>query len=786
MDNLRMKSFILILFAFVGCVEQSTKNGLFPYQNPRLPVEKRTKDLLSRMTLEEKVGQLLCPMYAWEMYEKQGDSVRPSVKFETLVREQQIGMLWATFRADPWTKKTIATGLNPTLSAKAGNALQRYVLENTRLGIPVFLAEETPHGHMAIGTTVFPTSIGQASTWHPALIEQMSAAIAKEVRLQGGHIGYGPILDLARDPRWSRVEETYGEDPVLIAHMGKAFVAGAGGGQLEKPFSVVSTLKHFTAYGISEGGKNGNAAMVGERELKENFLPPFHAAIDAGALSVMTAYNAVDGIPNTSNRYLLTDVLRGEWGFQGFVVSDLGSIGGLFGGHRVAESLTDAALLAVNAGVDVDLGARPFLNLIEAVKTGKIREAVIDTAVFRVLRLKIAMRLFEQPFVDPEAVKPQVRCMAHINLARQIAQESVVLLKNDKKILPLSRTLTKVAVIGPNADNVYNQLGDYTAPQEEGVVTTVLKGIQAKIGIAKVDYVKGCAIRDTTTAEIDKAVRIARNADVVIAVVGGSSARDFRSEYIDTGAAVSTNESVSDMDNGEGYDRMSLHLLGKQDALISALHATGKPLIIVYIHGRPLLMNNATFCADALLTAWYPGQEGGHAIADVLFGDYNPAGRLPVTIPCHEGQLPVYYNKKNPRGHHYVEMKDTVLYHFGFGLSYTTFEYSQLNIKPIDKQTVQVSLKIKNTGLYDGDEVVQLYLKNEYASVVQPQFQLKHFERVHLKKGEEREVVFILAPADFSIIDLQMKRTVEGGAFTVLVGASSNDIRLREKISIQR
>jgi beta-glucosidase len=777
-----MKKLLFVIAVAVACPWLHAQQ-FSAYKNPALTVEARTQDLLSRMTLEEKVGQLLCPL-GWEMYEKRDGKVRHSEKFEQLIREKQPGMLWATFRADPWTKKTIENGLNPALAAEAGNALQRYIMENTRLGIPLFLAEESPHGHMAIGTTVFPTGIGQAATWNPVIIREMAAAIAKEVRLQGGHIGYGPLLDLSRDPRWSRVEESYGEDPVLTARMGSAFVKGAGAGNINESHAVISTLKHFLAYGVPEGGHNGNTAMVGARELQENFLPPFEAAVAAGALSVMTAYNAIDGIPCTANPYLLTDVLRNTWRFKGFSVSDLGSIEGVHSSHYVAETVAEAAILAAVAGLDADLGGNAFPHLIAAVRNHKINEAIIDTAVCRILRLKFRMGLFENPYVHPKTAKENVRSAAHVRLARKVAQEAIVLLKNNDRLLPLTRNHT-IAVIGPNADNTYNMLGDYTAPQDSGMVKTVLDGVKTKAGPSQVVYAKGCAIRDTSHSDIDEAVRAALKADVVVAVVGGSSARDFKTHYIETGAAVVSQETVSDMESGEGFDRTGLDLLGRQQALLQALKATGKPLIVVYIQGRPLNMNWAAEHADALLTAWYPGQEGGHAIADVLFGDYNPAGRLPISVPRHTGQIPVYYNKKNPRGHDYVEMTAAPLYSFGYGLSYATFEYRNLHIRPLEKYTYEVSLFVKNTGAHDGDEVVQLYLRDEYASTTQPIKQLKHFERINLKKGEERQVAFILSEADLSVIGRNMKRSVEPGAFSVMVGASSDDIRLHETLTVR-
>lgn len=772
---------VVVLNTFIVLFAQQSRG--FPYKNPTLPVETRVADLLSRMTLEEKVGQLLCPL-GWEMYKIKGNDVLPSDKFKQLIKDRNAGMLWATYRADPWTKKTLATGLNPALAAKAGNALQKYVMENTRLGIPLFLAEEAPHGHMAIGTTVFPTGIGMAATWSPQLINEVGKAIGKEIRLQGGHISYGPVLDLARDPRWSRVEETFGEDPVLTGEIGKAMVEGLGGGDLSRPYSTLATLKHFLAYGISESGQNGNPSFAGMRELHENFLPPFRQAINAGALSVMTSYNSMDGIPCTANHYLLTELLRDEWKFKGFVVSDLYSIEGIHQNHFVASTMKEAAVMALSAGVDIDLGGDAYMNLMDAVNRKEISKEILDAAVSRVLRLKFEMGLFENPYVDPGKAKKEVRSKEYVTLARQVAQASITLLKNEHSLLPLDRSM-KVALIGPNADNRYNMLGDYTAPQEEENVKTVLDGIRAKLSSSQVEYVKGCSIRDTVTPDIEQAVAAAQRSEVVIAVVGGSSARDFKTSYKETGAAIADEKTISDMECGEGFDRATLSLLGKQQELLKALKATGKPLIVVYIEGRPLDKNWASENADALLTAYYPGQEGGNAIADVLFGEFNPAGRLPFSVPRSVGQVPVYYNKKAPQNHDYVEMSASPLYSFGYGLSYTTFEYSDLYLSALTPHSFEVSCKIRNTGKYDGEEVVQLYLRDEYASVVQPLKQLKHFARLFLKCGEEQEVKFILSEEDFALVDRNLKRVVEPGTFQVMIGAASDDIRLQTKVEIK-
>lgn len=777
--------YILVIVQMV-CTLGFTQSppSLPAYKDPSLSIDIRLSDLLSRMTLEEKVGQLLCPL-GWEMYEIHGSEVHPSGKFKQLIKERNAGMLWATYRADPWTKKTLANGLNPEMAAKAGNALQKYVMENTRLGIPMFLAEEAPHGHMAIGATVFPTGIGMAATWSPELVKEVGQVIAKEIRSQGGHISYGPVLDLTRDPRWSRVEETFGEDPVLSGILGASMVDGLGGGNLSQKYATIATLKHFLAYAVPEGGQNGNYASVGIRDLHQNFLPPFRKAIDAGALSVMTSYNSIDGIPCTSNHYLLTQLLRNEWKFRGFVVSDLYSIEGIHESHFVAPTKENAAIQSVTAGVDVDLGGDAYTNLCHAVQSGQMDKTVIDTAVCRVLRMKFEMGLFEHPYVDPKIAAKTVRRKEHIELARKIAQSSITLLKNENSILPLSKTINKVAVIGPNADNRYNMLGDYTAPQEDSNVKTVLDGILTKLSPFRVEYVRGCAIRDTTVNEIEQAIEAARRSEVVIVVVGGSSARDFKTSYKETGAAVAEEGSVSDMECGEGFDRASLSLLGRQQELLESLQKTGKPLIVVYIEGRPLEKNWASEYADALLTAYYPGQEGGNAIADVLFGDYNPSGRLPISVPRSVGQIPVYYNKKAPRNHDYVEVSSSPLYSFGYGMSYTTFEYSDLQVVQKSARCFEVSFKVKNTGKYDGEEVSQLYMRDEYASVVQPMKQLKHFERFHLKKGEEKKVTFVLTEEDFFLVNYTLKKVVESGTFQVMIGSSSDDIRLEKSISVE-
>jgi len=750
------------------------------WRDAELTPARRAELLTAEMTLDEKIGQLQSP-YGWEMYERRGDSILLTDTFRRAVEEEHPGMLWGVFRADPWTRKNLETGLTPRKAARLANDMQRYVLEHSRLGIPLFLAEEAPHGHMAIGATVFPTALGQASTWNPDLIERMGRVIASEIRLQGGHICYGPVLDIVRDPRWSRVEESYGEDRFLTARMGEAYVRGTGSADLSAPEHALSTLKHFIAYGASEGGQNGGANLLGERELRETYLPPFRAAIDAGARSVMTAYNSVDGIPCTCNRHTLTDILRGEWHFDGFVISDLVSIEGLWNTHGVATGTDDAARQALRAGVDVDLRGAAFSTLKESVARGLVSEREIDRAVRRVLALKFEMGLFEDPYVD-ESAAARVGSAEHSDVALEVARQSVTLLENRGGTLPLDpAALRRVAVVGPNADNIYNQLGDYTAQQT--TANTVRDGLERALGRGRVEYVRGCAVRDPDVSGIPAAVAAARRADAVIAVVGGSSARDFGTEFLETGAAKAGTEAVQDMECGEGNDRATLTLPGAQQQLLEALRSTGKPLVVVYVAGRPLDMNWAAEHADALLAVWYPGQRGGDAAADVLTGRVNPAGRLPISIPRSVGQLPVHYNKKRPADHDYTDAPASALYPFGYGLSYSEFEYGALQAERHGDGFV-VTCTVRNVSERAGDEVVQLYVSDPVASTVRPRRQLCGFSRVTIPAGESVSLRFEVGEESLSLIDAAGRRVVEPGEFEFAVGASSADLRLKTTVTL--
>ena len=735
---------IITLFSLLSCSAPK-----------RDDIDIKVDNLLSQMTLDEKIGQLCCPI---------GFNLDDET-YHRLMDTLPCGGFWAVLRADPWSRRTLETGPDASESVLIFNKMQRYAVENTRLGIPIYFAEECPHGLMAVGASVYPTGLGMAATWDEELLYKIGDLIGAEAAGRGAQFGYGPVLDIARDPRWSRVEETFGEDPYLSGTLGSAMIRGMQN-------YVSATVKHFAAYGIPESGHNGAAAQTGPNFLMSDYLSNFEIAVKNGAKSIMTSYNAIDGVPCTSNSWLLKDVLREQWGFKGVVLSDLGSIWALHSTHRTAENQLVATAQAINAGVDIDLGASNYGTYLKtAVENGLVPIENVNEAVRRVLRFKYEIGLFDNPYIDVPTVETD-RCPSPetcSGTSLQAARESVVLLKNDG-ILPLKRDVKSIAVIGPNADNMYNQLGDYTAPQDPDKIVTVLEGIRDRADTnTKIIYAKGCSIRDTNDADFESAVKAAKSADVTILVVGGSSARDFKTSYESTGAAV-VNDHISDMDCGEGYDRVSLVLSGLQEDLIKEIAKLHKPLIIIYIEGRPLLKNTANEVANALLTAFYPGEQGGNAIADIIFGNHNPAGRLPISQPRNTGQIPIYYSQ--PKPHDYVECESTPLFCFGYGLSYTKFEYSNLIVNKLN-DTIEVSVDVKNIGDYHGDEVVQLYIRDEYATITPAEKLLKGFKRIFIQKNDTQHITFTIPTEN-----------LEPGEFTIMVGASSDDIRLKEKIEI--
>lgn len=760
-----MRRHTVILFALMFLVSCSSPKSD--------DIDSKVESLLSQMTVNEKVGQLCCPI-GFNFYEKTNDStVLPNEAFIKMWDTLQCGGFYGVLRADPWSEKTIKTGLNDLQSALIFNKIQRYAIENSRLGIPIYFAEECVHGHMAIGSDVYPTGLCQAATWDEELLYKVGDAVGASAASRGAQFAYGPVLDIARDPRWSRVEECLGEDPFLSGTLGSAIVKGIQN-------HCGSTLKHFAAYGIPEGGHNGAETEVGRQKLLSDYISNFKMAIDNGAKSIMTSYNAIDGIPCSSNTWLLKDILMEQWGFDGVVFSDLGSIWALHSTHRTAKSQLDATAQAINAGVDIDLGASNYGAFLEdAVSKGLVSMEILDDAVRRVLRFKYESGLFDNPYL-PLPIDNH-NDFGKENIPLEVAREGIVLLKNNG-ILPLSKDIKNIAVIGSNADNTYNQLGDYTAPQDDEKIVTVLEGIRSHVSpCTNVIYAKGCSVRDTADADFDSAMSAAKQSDVVVLVVGGSSARDFKTSHKSTVTAI-VNDYISDMDCGEGYDRATLSLSGLQEQLIKIISTTKKPLVIVYIEGRPMLKNTAVERGDAVMTAFYPGQEGGNAIADIIFGDYNPAGRLPISQPRSEGQIPVYYSQ--PNQHDYLDCESTPLFPFGYGLSYTEFEYDNLKINAEDSQNVAVTFDVTNIGKFDGDEVVQLYIRDEFASVAPPEKILKGFRRIHLKHNETQTVTFTLRQEDFCFINSNLEQVFESGDFTVMIGASSDDIRLKQIINL--
>ncbi|PAW76492.1 MAG: hypothetical protein B9S32_14695 [Verrucomicrobia bacterium Tous-C9LFEB] len=758
-------------------------SGMSIYRDPKQSVEKRVRDLLGRMSAEEKIGQL-CKLDGFRSYERRGDDISLKREFVESFSRVPIGSMYGLLRADWWSGRSWSTGLTPSLMERAVCLFQKHVIEHSRWGIPLLLAEEAPHGLMALGGTVFPTGLGLGATWNPDLLKKIGEVIGAEGGTAGIHTVYGPILDLARDPRWSRVEEDFSEDPTLAAHMGRAYVEGLQGGIFPKPNRPFATVKHFAAHGDPEGGHNSAPVHLGPVELRNIQLKPFAAAIKAGAQSVMCAYHSVDGIPCAANQHLLGDILRGELGFNGFVVSDRGAIPNLKH-HRFVLDDAEACAKALKAGIDTDEGCIDFYSrgLREALDRGLITMEDLDRAVARVLSIKFRMGLFENPYPKQGEVAQVIGCAKHRRVALEAARQSITLLSNSAATLPLEG-VKKIAVIGPNADTPMNQLGDYTAPQNRCDVVTVLEGMRelgAKRGI-QVQYGKGCKIRSLRGDWLKEALTVASEADVVVLVLGGSSAADSESGFLENGAARVKEvelDSEFDKESGEGYDRANLRLGGLQLELLRQLRSQGKRLVTVLIMGRPLIVDEVLDYSDAVLLAWYPGMEGGRAVAEAIFGEINPAGRLPVSFPRSEAQLPVFYNTHLPR-HNYIDHTGAARLSFGFGLSYSTFSYGMPQLDKASAapgETVTVSVDVKNTSQRTGDEVVQLYLTVFGGSVARPFRQLVTFQRISLKAGESRRIVFSLGMNEMGVNNAQQRFVVEPGKYVVGVGGCLDSLQ---------
>ena len=742
------------------------------YKDPKAPVEQRVKDLLSRMTLEEKVAQMSMSSLS--------ESVNSPLAF---------GVLESPFI----TAQAVAV---QSIAAK------KHAREHTRLGIPPIQIGECLHGQLAAGTTIFPQAIAQGSTWNPLLIQQMGAAIANEASASGVDQALSPLFDLIRDPRYGRVEECYAEDPYLVGQMGSAFVIGMQGDPSSTinsiaPGKIMCTAKHFAAYSIPIAGVNLAPAEVGERELRTMFLAPFQQVVEkANIYALMPSYNEIDGIPAHSSQFLLKQVLRNEWQFKGYVFSDYGALSQLYSFHHVAETPADAAILGINAGVDLE-AARPdvYSHLIELVKSGKVRESQIDSSVARILTVKFKDGLFEKPLPDTLALKQRLHTPAHVLLSQQIAEESIVLLKNQQHTLPLNLAkLKSIAVIGPNANKV--QYGDYSSTRDNRSGITVLQGIKQFVGSnARINYAQGCQLSGLDKSGFAEAVKAAQQSDVAVVVLGTTS---VVFQGIGWNGKAGKDEPTDPFTCGEGYDVTDINPQGVQRELLQAIYKTGKPVILVLVQGRPWSISWEKENIPAIVEAWYPGEKGGTAVANVLFGKVNPSGRLNMTIPQSTGHIPTYYNYVNSAkginrepgtiekpGRDYVYSSTAPLFSFGYGLSYTTFSYDNLKVSADTLHSgkpIQVSVDVHNSGSVAGKEVVQLYLGNKVNSVSTPVEELKRFSKISINPGETKTVNFTIDPADIAIWNRQMKLVTEPGKFDLMIGRSADDIVVKKRL----
>jgi beta-glucosidase len=771
-------SFLSALIFAAGASAQAP----WPYQDPKLPIERRLNDLVSRMTLEEKVAQL---EGAWENRQFHKDPA-------TMVVDDKGNFLAeraATLMKDGLGEMSRPSeGRGPREMAEYTNAVQDWMKNHTRLGIPMLFHDECLHGHVAPQGTSYPQAIGLASTWDPALMKQVFAATAEEARARGAHRCLAPVLDIDRDPRWGRTEETYGEDPYLVSRMGVAAIQGLQGeGPGIDQQHVMATAKHFAVHGQPEGGTNVGPGNYSERVVREYFLKPFAAAVKEGHVrGVMASYNEIDGIPSHSNKHLLTGILRQEWGFDGAIVSDYFGITELMTLHHVVATPAEAAKISLEAGIDVELPFEAaFSTLIQQVKQGTVAEADIDRAVRSMLRQKFELGLFDNAKVDPDHAEKITNSPEHAALALKAAHEAIILLKNQGNLLPLDKTKFKrIAVIGPNAAEAH--LGGYSNKPVKTV--SILQGIKDKTaGAAEILYAEGCKITETppdwdadkvvlgdakrNAVRIQEAEKVAKKADLILLALGDNEQTSREAWAVE-----------------HPGDRDSLELLGNQDDLVKEMLATGKPVVVVLLHGRPNAVNYIATNVSAVLDGWYLGQSGGTAVADVLFGDYNPGGKLPITVPRSVGQLPDYYYQKPSAKREYLGSTTQPLFPFGWGLSYTTFSVSEPklsaeHIGPEGKTTVSVD--VKNTGQVQGDEVVQLYIHSEVSSVTRPVKELRGFQRVSLGAGESKTVQFVLGPEELSFLNRQMQKVVEPGVVDVMVGTNSVELK-QAKLVVDR
>ncbi len=749
------------------------------YRDSSQPVSVRVEDLLSRMTLAEKIGQINMPcLYKRELGEGVKGKMEGSRKFTLGRSEPGVGPAGGFF--------TMANHIlleGPGQQSRFFNELQELAIRQTRLGIPLLQTEEGTHGLMCSLGTIFPEGPGLGSMWNLDLTRAIYAAAAAEARAVGIHQLCTLVVEPIRDPRLGRNQEAYSEDPFLCSRMSQTIVEAVQGADIKSQEHVVAVLCHYPGQSQPVSGLERGAMEISERMLREVFLPPWVAGIKvAGALGVMATYPTIDGVPAHASEWILTKILREELGFDGLVLSEGNGIETLIY-TRLARDYQEAGALALRAGVDVGISYEPgyMQDMAENIEEGLVPEALLDRAVRRILKLKFRLGLFEKPFVDTARAERVVHNAGHQELALQAARESIVLLKNEGNLLPLSKDVGSIAVIGPNADHEKNQLGDYVSLTVLQEVVTVLDGIRAAVAPGtKVEYVKGCEVVGAGGNEIARAREAASRAEVAIVVIGENEWQ-------------SPNKTGTD---GEAYDAATLELTGLQLELVQAVYETGTPTVVVLINGRPLAIRWIAEHIPAVVEAWLPGEKGGQAVADVLFGDCNPSGRLSVTFPRHAGQLPVYYNWKPSKsywiehgwGKPYVDMNPLPLYAFGHGLSYTTFAYSDLKIEPKTAgtgATIRISADVTNTGDRPGAEVVQLYLSDLVSSVVTPVMQLRGFQKISLQPGQKKTVNFALTPEHLALLNRHLEWVVEPGEFKVMLGHSSKDIRLTGTLEIK-
>lgn len=700
-------------------------------------IEAKVDSVLSLMTLEEKIGQMT--LYTSD-FDQTGPTMREGYKED--IRNGSVGAIFNAY------------------GAAYNRELQKMAVEETRLGIPLLFGYDVIHGHK----TIFPIPLGETASWDMDLMEETARVAAIEASAQGLHWTFAPMIDVSRDPRWGRIAESPGEDTYLASLVAKAKVKGYQGADLSSHNSILATSKHFAAYGAAKAGRDYHTVDISDRTLREVYLPPFKASVDAGVGSFMTAFNEIAGVPATANEYLFTDILRGEWGFKGFVVSDYTAINELMP-HGVAADSAEAGALAVKAGVDMDMqGAIYQEHLPELVNNGVVSEETVNEAARRILRYKFKLGLFEDPYKysDEKREEELVLNEEHLNLAQEMARESMVLLKNEGNILPLSKDIGTLAVVGPLADNQRELIGSWSAAGDYTDAVTLLDGIKDKVSEqTRVLHAKGTDINSSDRSGFAEAVRIARQADAVVIAAGEAA-----------------------LMSGEAASRSQIDIPGNQQELIKEILQTGKPVVLVLMNGRPLDLSWEDEMVPAILETWFAGTRAGPAIADVLFGDHNPSGKLPVTFPRNVGQVPIHYNMKNtgrPMSENkytskYLDVPNSPLYPFGYGLSYTNFEYSDLELSSesiTSSDSLEVSVTVSNTGDRSGQEVVQLYIRDMVAEITRPVKELRHYRKISLEPGASEKISFTLTPDDLSYYNMDMMRVVEPGTFRVFVGTSS-------------